>query len=178
VDRDPGTLMVQVRARDAAAFEALYDDHHRLVYGLALRMLGDVPSAQDVTQAVFLKVWTSPNLFAGGNFAGWILRITRNRCLDVLRSRASHQEEELPDGLPENEPIEEAAFARLNAGLVRKALETLPPDQREPIELGFFSGLTHEEIARRTGAPLGTIKTRIRSGLRKLRTSLEDTVAV
>jgi RNA polymerase sigma-70 factor (ECF subfamily) len=143
-----------------------------------MRMLGDTNSAQDVTQAVFLKVWSSPDLFHGGNFAGWIVRVARNRCLDVLRSRATHQESELPDSLPETEAIEDIAFARLNASLVHRALETLPHEQREPIELGFFGGITHEEIARRTGAPLGTIKTRIRIGLRKLRTALEHTVSV
>jgi RNA polymerase sigma-70 factor, ECF subfamily len=178
VDRDAGQLMARVRARDVGAFEALYDEFHRLVYGLALRMLGDAASAQDVTQAVFLKVWSSPDLFRGGNFAGWIARIARNRCLDMLRSRASHETSELPESLPENEGLEDIAFARLNAALVRKALDTLPPEQREPIELGFFAGVTHEEIARRTNTPLGTIKTRIRLGLRKLRSALEGTVAV
>ena len=170
--------MARVRARDADAFETLYDDCHRLVYGVALRMLGDAPSAQDVTQAVFLKVWSSPDLFRGGNFAGWIVRITRNRALDVLRSRASHQESELPESLPETEAMEDAAFARLDAAAIRKALDTLPAEQREAIELGFFGGITHEEIARRLDAPLGTIKTRIRLGLRKLRSALEDAVAV
>jgi RNA polymerase sigma-70 factor (ECF subfamily) len=178
VDRDAGQLMAGVRARDAAAFEALYDEFHRLVYGIAMRMLSDAASAEDVTQAVFLKVWTSPNLFHGGNFSAWIVRVARNRALDVLRSRASHQESELPEALPETEALEEVAFARLNASLVRDALAALPAEQREPIELGFFGGITHEEIARRTGTPLGTIKTRIRIGLRKLRSALEDAVAV
>ncbi|HEY5341876.1 MAG TPA: sigma-70 family RNA polymerase sigma factor, partial [Candidatus Aquilonibacter sp.] len=92
--------MAGVRARDAGAFEALYDEFHRLVYGVAMRMLSDAASAEDVTQAVFLKVWTSPELFHGGNFAAWIVRVARNRALDVLRSRASHQESELPEALP------------------------------------------------------------------------------
>ncbi len=170
--------MAGVRARDTGAFEALYDEFHRLVYGVAMRMLSDAASAEDVTQAVFLKVWTSPELFHGGNFAAWIVRVARNRALDVLRSRASHQESELPESLPETEAIEDIAFARLNASLVRSALAALPAEQRQPIELGFFAGITHEEIARRTGTPLGTIKTRIRIGLRKLRSALEDAVAV
>lgn len=178
MDRDAGQLMARVRARDVGAFESLYDEYHRLVYGVALRMLGDAASAEDVTQAVFLKVWSSPGLFRGGNFAAWIVRVSRNRCLDVLRSRASHQESELPESLPETEAIEDVAFAHLNATLVRSALAALPPEQREPIELGFFAGVTHEEIAKRIGAPLGTIKTRIRSGLRKLRAALEEAVAV
>lgn len=171
-----GVLMEKVRERDADAFEELYDSHHRLVYGVALRMLGDGAAAEDVTQTVFLKVWNSPELFRGGNFAAWIVRVTRNRALDLLRSRASRGESELPEALPEQESMEEAAFARIDAQRVRAALAALPAEQREPIELGFFSGITHEEIARRSGTPLGTVKTRIRSGLRKLRTALGEAV--
>ena len=175
---DAKVLMTQVRERDANAFETLYDAHHRLVYGVALRMLGDGAAAEDVTQTVFLKVWNSPELFRGGNFAAWIVRVTRNRALDVLRSKASRNESELPEALPENEPMEDAAFARLDAERVRAALAALPAEQREPIELGFFGGITHEEIAKRSGTPLGTVKTRIRSGLRKLRSALDQVVSV
>ena len=173
---DADVLMERVRARDADAFEALYDAHHRLVYGVALRMLGDAAGAEDITQAVFIKVWSSPELFRGGNFGAWIVRITRNRALDVLRSRATRNEGELPEAMPETESIEDVAFARIDAARVRAALAELPGEQREPIELGFFNGITHEEIARRSGIPLGTIKTRIRSGLRKLRTTLDRAV--
>jgi RNA polymerase sigma-70 factor (ECF subfamily) len=176
VIEDAGVLMARVRERDADAFEALYDANHRLVYGVALRMLGDGAAAEDVTQTVFLKVWNSPDLFRGGNFAAWIVRVTRNRALDVLRSRAVRNESELSDALPESETIEETAFARIDAERVRAALAMLPPEQREPIELGFFAGITHEEMARRFGTPLGTIKTRIRSGLRKLRSALDEAV--
>lgn len=160
------------------AFEALYDEHHRLVYGVAMRMLGDVAAAEDVTQAVFLKVWTAPELFRGGNFPAWLVRVTRNRCLDLLRSRSTHPSVELPETLPEETTIEDTAFSHLDAQRVRAALTALPAEQREPIELGFFAGITHEEIARRTGVPLGTIKTRIRMGLKKLRLALEGAVTV
>ncbi len=176
MDQDAGQLMARVRARDADAFETLYDIYHRLVFGIAMRMLGDTPAAEDVTQAVFLKVWSSPELFRGGNFSAWIARVSRNRALDVLRSRNAHQESALPDALPETEAMEELAFARLDAQRVRAALALLPSEQREPIELGFFGGVTHDEIARRAGIPLGTVKTRIRMGLRKLRAALADTV--
>jgi RNA polymerase sigma-70 factor (ECF subfamily) len=93
-----------------------------------------------------------------------------------LRSRATRSESELPETLPEAERIEDVAFAHIDAQHVRTALAELPGEQREPIELGFFDGVTHEEIARRSGIPLGTVKTRIRSGLRKLRTVLDRTV--
>ncbi len=170
--------MERVCARDADAFEALYDMHHRLVYGLAARMLGDAASAEDVTQAVFLKIWSAPERFRGGNFTGWIVRMTRNRALDVLRARRTHGEAALPDTLPEEIAIEDTAFANIDADVVRNALATLPAEQRQPIELGFFGGVTHDEIARRSGIPLGTIKTRIRMGLKKLRSALEGTVTV
>ena len=178
VTEDADVLMARVRERNADAFEALYDAHHRVVYGVALRMLGEGAAAEDVTQTVFLKLWNSPELFQGGNFSAWIVRVTRNRALDVLRNRAVRNETELPEALPEREAIEERAFARIDAQRVRNALAALPDEQRQPIELGFFGGITHEEIARRLGIPLGTIKTRIRSGLRKLRAILDETVTV
>lgn len=174
---DASRLMARIRARDADAFEALYDAYHRLVYGVAFRMLGDAPSAEDVTQAVFLKIWSSPNLFESGNFAGWLVRSTRNRALDLLRSK-SRNLSELPEQQPANDDLEERAFASLDATRVRSALKQLPAEQRQPIEMGFFNGITHEEIARRTGVPLGTVKTRIRAGLRRLRSALEGTVTV
>lgn len=169
--------MARVRSKDPAAFEALYDGYHRLVYGVAMRMLGDVQSAEDVTQAVFLKIWSAPQLFESGNFAGWLVRMTRNRSLDLLRSK-SYRHEELPEAQPADDMLEETALAHINADLVRTALTHLPQEQRELIELGFFEGMTHEELARRTGVPLGTVKTRIRAGLHKLRSALQEAVAV
>ncbi len=169
--------MAGVRARDAAAFEALYDGYHRLVYGIAYRMLGEVAGAEDITQAVFLKIWSAPERFVSGNFAGWIARITRNRALDALRAK-SRTDVELPEQQPDEEPMENAAFAAIDAAQVRSALNQLPSEQRELIEMGFFGGITHEELAKRTGIPLGTIKTRIRTGLYRLRAALQGIVAV
>ncbi|MGB8520659.1 MAG: sigma-70 family RNA polymerase sigma factor [Candidatus Tumulicola sp.] len=173
---DADALMARVRRQDADAFETLYDTYHRIVYGIALRVLGDRAGAEDVTQTVFLKLWNAPNLFHGGNFAAWIARVTRNRALDVVRGRNVRAEAELPEAFPESESMEDAAFARIDAERVRSALAALPPEQREPIELGFFGGVTHQEIARRFQTPLGTVKTRIRSGLRRLRAVLDDAV--
>lgn len=170
--------MALVRAGNADAFEALYDGYHRLVYGVALRILGDVPAAEDITQGVFLKLWSSPDLYRSGNFPAWLARVTRNRALDVLRSKAFRSESELPDAVPASDSLEDVAFAHLDAAKVRSALALLPHEQRDPIEQGFFGGVTHEEIARRSGIPLGTIKTRIRSGLRKLRDALDGAVTV
>jgi RNA polymerase sigma-70 factor, ECF subfamily len=175
---DAGLLMERVRARDADAFEVLYDRYHRLVYGLALRVLSDPAAAEDITQAVFLKVWSDPDLFRGGNFGAWIARVARNRAFDVVRSRSAQTTSEIPESLPIDDTLEEMALAEIDGERVREALARLPNEQREPIELGFFAGATQEQIARQTGLPLGTVKTRIRSGLRRLRSALEDVVAV
>lgn len=170
--------MERVRARDAAAFEGLYDQYHRLVYGLALRVLADPLSAEDVTQSVFLKIWHDPLIFRGGNFAAWIARVARNRAFDIVRSRSVRSEDEFPESLPAQDSLEETALARIDGERVREALMQLPPEQRDPIELGFFGGATHEQIARQTGLPLGTVKTRMRTGLRRLRHALESAVIV
>ncbi len=87
--------MARVRERDAGAFEALYDSYHRLVYGIAARILHDEMAAEDVTQSVFLKLWSAPDAFQGGNFGAWLARVSRNRALDVLRSRALREEGEI-----------------------------------------------------------------------------------
>ena len=170
--------MERIRARDTAAFEAIYDQYHRLVYGLALRVLSDRGAAEDVTQAVFLTLWDSPALFRGGNFA----------CLD--RSRRAQPRTRRP---AEPRTARGKRGSRGDAGRrydrghrdrqrQRRArprrARASPPEQREPIELGFFGGVTHEEIARRAGVPLGTVKTRIRTGLRRLRSALEGAVTV
>ncbi|HEY6485310.1 MAG TPA: sigma-70 family RNA polymerase sigma factor [Candidatus Cybelea sp.] len=170
--------MERVRRGDAGAFETLYDEYHRLVYGVALRVLADPPGAEDVTQSVFLKLWSDPASFVSGNFGAWIVRVARNRAFDALRARAARPEEEIPEALAERDSLEETALGALNAESVRHALAQLPPEQRELIELGFFGGVTHHEIAKRTGLPLGTVKTRIRAGLRRLRSALDGVIAL
>ena len=165
--------MERVRRRDKAAFEAVYDRYSRVVYGVAIRMLGEASAAEDVLQAVFLTVWSRPEAFREGNVGAWLARVTRNRCLDIMRKRSTHAEGELPAELVAEGTLDDAVFARLDGDRVRAALAQLPQEQRTAIEMGFFDGVTHAEIAARTGAPLGTIKTRIRTGLRRLREQLE-----
>jgi RNA polymerase sigma-70 factor (ECF subfamily) len=169
--------MERMRAGDGAAFERLYDSYHRLVFGIALRMLGDGTMAEDLTQNVFLKVWSSPEAFRYGNFGAWIARVARNRALDVLRSRSLRDESEIPADLAEPGALDDVVFTRLDSERVRRALAALPAEQRSPIEMGFFGGITHDEIAKRTGIPLGTIKTRIRTGLRRMREALVESVS-
>jgi RNA polymerase sigma-70 factor, ECF subfamily len=174
---DAGILMARVGDRDVAAFEAIYEAYHRLVYGIALRMLGDRTAAEDLTQSVFLKVWSSPQSFTAGNFGAWLSRVTRNRALDVLRSRSSRPEGEMPVDVAAEGSLDDLVLARIDGARVRSALADLPDEQRSLIELGFFGGLTHEELARKTSSPLGTVKTRIRAALRKLRARLEGGAA-
>ena len=164
--------MDRVRARDASAFEALYDAYHRLVYAIAFRMTDDATTAEDVTQSVFLTLWTTPEAFRGGTFNAWLCRVTRNRVLDVLRRRANRATAEIPPDLADPVSTTDKVLERIDADRVRAALAALGEDQRSIIELGFFGGITHEEIARRTGIPLGTVKTRIRTGLRRMREML------
>ncbi len=165
--------MARVRERDVAAFESLYDAHHRLVHGIAVRMLQDVMAAEDLTQAVFLKLWSQPQAYESGNFGAWLARVTRNRALDALRSRTLRSTSEMPSEISLEAAPDDIVLSRIDGTRVRAALETLPGEQRAPIEMGFFDGVTHEEIARKSGVPLGTVKTRIRAGLRKLRSALE-----
>ena len=176
---DPGTrLMERVRVRDVAAFESLYDAYHRLVFGIGLRMLGEPTLAEDLTQAVFMKLWSAPEAFRGGSFVAWLSRVARNRALDTLRSRAARPETELPASeIPVDGSLDDDLFSRLDAQRVRDALAGLPLEQRSLIEMGFFGGITHQEIAARTGTPLGTVKTRIRGGLRRMRDTLGDRVS-
>lgn len=175
---DGARLMERLRENDRAAFERLYDAYHRLVFGIALRMLSDETMAEDLVQTVFMKLWAAPGAFREGNFSAWLARVTRNSALDVLRRRSSRKTDvQISVDVAEGGALDETVFSLLNAERVRGALGELSAEQREAIEMGFFEGITHEEIAKRTGIPLGTIKTRIRSGLRRLRDTLHDSVA-
>jgi RNA polymerase sigma-70 factor (ECF subfamily) len=170
---DDARLMERVRLRDAAAFEALYDRHHRLVYAVAMRMLGEVSAAEDILQTVFLKVWSAPETFVQGNFAAWIGRTTRNKCLDTLREKRRHPTDELVQDAVSGEAVDATAFAHLDAAGMQAALTQLSDEQRKLIELAYFTGMSHQRIADKTGMPLGTVKTRIRTGLQRLRRLLD-----
>jgi len=175
---DESELLRRSAGGDTNAFAAVYDKHAPLVYGLCRRMLANDAQAEDVTQNVFTQLWAKPTSFAGGNFAAWIARVARNACLDVLRSAAVRRREpEIPLDLPASGSLEDEVFGRLNAGAVGAALRQLPPEQREAIEQAYFGGLSYREAAERLGIPLGTIKSRIRSGLQSLWQTLSRTVA-
>ena len=181
---DDLALVQQLRARDGRALEALYDRYSRLTFGLALRVLVRRDHAEEVVQDVFVKLWHEPLLFdsARGAFRGWLLRVVHNRAIDELRRNrrelaqsAIDPEGELWLGLPDPGPApEESAFAALDREAVLQALGMLPPPQREAIHLAYYEGLTQTEIAARLGEPLGTIKTRVRLGMGRLRELLSS----
>jgi len=170
-------LMARIEERDADALAELYDRHAARLLGLARRVLGDGGEAEEVLQEVFLFAWRSAGAFdpARGQVLTWLLIVTRSRAIDRLRARrgGSRPEirslEEIPEGPASSEDVEAASAGRQWEILCRSAVRELPDDQRRALELAYFEGLTHQEIAQRTSTPLGTVKTRVRLGLMKLR---------
>ena len=177
--------MQRVVERDTEAFAQLYDRHADLIYSVALRVLADPALAQDTAQDVFLRLWRTPNAYdpARGRFVSWLVSVARNRAVDEVRMRGRRRVceagenaggEDPPDGRAEDPQL--AVQVQADRLAVRRALALLPDDQRTAIELAYFSGLTQQEIAERLGQPLGTIKTRTRLAMRKLRTALSTEV--
>ena len=170
-------LVDRIALGDHDAFGELYDRYHPVVYGVARRVLGDGPPAEDVTQSIFLQLWARPESYRGGSFGAWVARVARNACIDVLRSAAVRlREPELPDDVVAEMRTEDEALAALNAHTVNEALAVLTPEQRDAIEKAYFEGLTYSEVASRLGQPLGTVKSRIRVGLRRLWEALRERV--
>ncbi|MDQ6781206.1 MAG: sigma-70 family RNA polymerase sigma factor [Candidatus Eremiobacteraeota bacterium] len=171
-------LLRRVGLGDHAAFAAVYDRHARLVFGVCRRILGDTTQAEDVTQTIFTQLWAKPEAFSGGNLTAWLARVARNASLDVMRSAAVRKREpEMPADLPARDDLAEEVFTRVRSDAIVQALAQLPGDQREAIERAYFAGLSYREVAEELGAPLGTIKSRIRAGLRSLWQTLNRTVA-
>jgi len=169
-------LFQRVIARDAGALGELYDQHSRLLFGLILRILKDRGDAEEVLQEVFVQAWTRAATYnlGLGSPLGWLLGIARNRAIDRLRRKTVHLravDAAVEPSAPED-PERLAALEQRRRS-VQEALDTLPADQRELIEQAYFLGLTHTELAARFGLPLGTVKTRIRSGMVSLRGHLE-----
>jgi RNA polymerase sigma-70 factor (ECF subfamily) len=182
--RDPavlsdGDLWVRLRERDMASLEALYARYGRYVYALALRMLGRTEEAEEVVQDVFWQLWKNETEYdpARAAFRTWLFAITRSRCLDRLRRHRKRVTFDLPPdtGLrPAASDPEEEAFLAERQKHVVAAFQALPEPQRRVLEMGFFNGLTHREIAARLGEPLGTVKSRIKMGMDKLKDSLRS----
>lgn len=170
--------MRAIRGRDADALAGLYDETSRFLYGLALQILRDRQDAEEVILDVYQHVWNHSDLYdeTRGNVWNWLAVVTRNRAIDRLRQATTRRAREAPIQTAHEPRISDEVPERLilkeERQIVRRALDALKPDQRQAIELAFYGGLTHIEVAERLGAPLGTIKTRIRSGLRRLRDAM------
>ena len=171
--------MTMLQQKELAALEALYDRHHRLVLALAHRVLGDRETAEDIVQETFLTAWRQAAVYSQerGRVRGWLLSIARNRAIDRLRrTRNVRQIDEVSDSLVDQRSanLEEAIDEKARRERLRQALAVLSADQREAVELAYYGGLTHQEISQRTGAPLGTVKGRMRLAMEKLRLALAD----
>ena len=166
----------QAAAPELADLEALYDAHHRQAIGLAYRILGDLGDAEEVVQEVFLNAWRLGHTYdpARGSTHTWILSMVRNRSIDVLRARRRRPVQPLVEGVdpPDTLDVGSQAVSNVEAEAARSALNALPPDQKQVIELAYFGGLSHSEIATQLAAPIGTVKGRIRLGLDRLRVAM------
>jgi RNA polymerase sigma-70 factor, ECF subfamily len=168
------SLVLAIRSGDERAMATLYDRYSRIVYAVGLRVLGDTGAAEDVLQEVFMQLWRNPEVFdsSRGNLGAWLAVISRNRAIDVLRKR--RPETDMADVVVSVEPDLAGDAERSRAmERVRGTLGSMPAAQRTALEMAYFEGLTHSEIAAKTGEPLGTIKTRIRAGLMALRKAFE-----
>jgi RNA polymerase sigma-70 factor (ECF subfamily) len=175
--------IARIRQGDAAGLSELYDRHATAVYSLALRVLRDRAAAEDAVQEVFTQAWRQARSYdeTRGAVGAWLCTLARSRAIDALRARRARPVGVIDDSaavaLPDTGPApEEQAIFSEHAHRIRQALAVLPEIQRQAIELAFYDGLTHAEIAARLNEPLGTVKTRIRAGLLKLRDVLVDLI--
>jgi RNA polymerase sigma-70 factor (ECF subfamily) len=184
---DDLSLLQRIAARDDAAMAELYDRHHRLAYAIIRRIVQSPSDAEEVLQETFVRVWSRADTYDArlGSPAAWVVRIARNRAIDRLRARQARADVNAPvpvadretaaRELPSHETPESVLHSTHAAMAVRGAVADLPAAQRALIEAAFFEGYTHQELSARFGVPLGTVKTRIRSGLVSLRERLEQT---
>lgn len=177
-------LVARIDARDADALGLLYDRHAARLMGLAQRIVGDTGEAEEVLQELFLWVWRSAASFdaSRGTVIAWLLVATRSRAIDRVRARRPAARaglravETVPD-TPGPQDVEADSASRQWESVCRAAIADLPADQRRALELAYFDGLTHQEISEKTGTPLGTVKTRVRLGLMKLRDRIRPYLA-
>ncbi|HEV2176477.1 MAG TPA: sigma-70 family RNA polymerase sigma factor [Terriglobia bacterium] len=172
-------LIRRIMSGDEAALGLLYDRYAPVVYSVSNRILRDTGAAEEVLQDIFYQLWrTAGNFDAGrGSLAGWLLVTARNRSIDRLRRRPAIPDEDVAGGEIASPLNLESAMAREELmARARRAFVELPPPQREAMEMAYFEGLTHTEIAQRTGDPLGTVKTRLRTALQTVKRVLTGRV--
>jgi RNA polymerase sigma-70 factor (ECF subfamily) len=175
-------LMPLIGEKNPGAFEVFYDRHGGVAYSLAYRIVGERGAAEDVTQEAFISIWRSGARYdaARGSVRTWMLGIVRNRAIDLLRSKAGRapkldfDDDSILEHRPAAELTDSEALRRETAEEVRGALDELPGEQAKVIQLAYFGGFSHSEIAGMLGVPLGTVKGRMRLGLEKIRGELAE----
>jgi RNA polymerase sigma-70 factor (ECF subfamily) len=170
-------LLALVSRGDDGALGELYDRYGRVAYGLALRIVRDRALAEDAVQEGFLAVWRSAGTFLAehGKPTTWILTLVHRRAVDLVRREERRRADPIDElAQPTGEATDEEAWLRAQRQVVQEALRKLPPDQREAIELAYYGGFTQSELAEKLGQPLGTIKSRMFTGLRRLRELLAE----
>jgi RNA polymerase sigma factor (sigma-70 family) len=177
---DDRALVARVTEGDGGALEALYGRYGPACYGLARRILTDEQLAQDVVQEVFLTVWRDAHRFdpSRGGFSSWLLSMTHHKAVDAVRREENHRKrrtssELLEDRAGDGVQVDDQVWSTLRRERVRAAMHTLPEQQKEALVLAYFGGYTQREIAGITNTPLGTVKTRMLSGMRRLKDGLE-----
>lgn len=181
------SLVRRCGERDESALAELYDETSQFVYGVALTVLRNPMDAEEITCDVFNQVWRAANSYSSGrgNVTSWLIIMARSRAIDRIRARVSKSKHELPFdkdnsfesvGVWQGPSPEQDATQSQQRRRIQRAMESLPAEQRKAIELAFFGGLTHQELAERLGEPLGTVKTRIRAGMTRLREALGSEV--
>lgn len=171
---DDKALLERVLARDQTAMAELFDRYSGMAYSVAMRVVKDAAQAEDVMQDVFFQVWQNPRAFVSdrGSLGAWLAVVVRNRAIDLIRRRKPAEAVE-DVVLPAATNVAAEVEHRTLIERVRNAMKDLPPEQRESVELAFFEGMTHAEIAEKKGEPLGTVKTRIRTALMSVRKAVK-----
>jgi RNA polymerase sigma-70 factor, ECF subfamily len=178
--REDGDLAAGLSRRDPLAMEVLYDRLGRQAFGLAYRILGDGPAAEDVVQEAFLTVWRQADRIdaARGKLSSFVLTVVHHKAIDALRVKRGQVARQVPTDVADIEKsgadVSERVIQSLNRDEVRTALSAVPDDQRRAIEMAYYEGLTHLEIAEALRLPLGTVKSRLRLGLEKMRSALKS----
>ena len=176
-DGADATLVARVADGDEVAFEELFHRHGSAVESVARRVLRDPVLAEDVVQETFTGLWSAPDRFSPdqGSLRSFLTTVAHRRAIDVVRSEvARSRREQRPPPDPEIPSVEEEALTRTVSEVVRRAIDDLPPDEREPIALAYIQGMSYAEVARRLQLPEGTVKSRIRNGMRRLSNTLSE----
>jgi RNA polymerase sigma-70 factor (ECF subfamily) len=174
-------LVERMMAGDESALAALYDRYGGMLFAMLVRILRDTSAAEEVLQDLFLQLWRGASRFdaSRGSLPAWLLVIGRNRAISRLRGREHREVLEDPenfsfDTVPSSGDLEDEAWRAQLMERLRGAMATLPPEQREAVELAYFEGMTQTEIAARTGCPLGTVKSRVRAAMQSLKQIFDD----